>query len=95
MPLLFSIITKDLTLVFNKARTTMYVNDSTLYMSAPKVSELTEILNKELPSVSEWVINNKLVLNTSKTKISVFGSKHCLRDKPQLELCIRKLRELN
>ena len=37
------------------ARMTMYVDDSTLYMSASKVSELNEILNKELQSVSEWL----------------------------------------
>ena len=42
-------------------------------MSAPKASELTEMLNKELQSVSEWVIINKLVLDTSKTKSIVFG----------------------
>ena len=33
---------------------TMYADDSTLYMSAPKASELTEFLNKKLQSVSEW-----------------------------------------
>jgi hypothetical protein len=31
------------------------------------------------------VINNKLFLNTSKTKSIVFGSKHYLRPEPQLE----------
>jgi hypothetical protein len=44
-------------------------------MSAPNASELTEIINKVLQSVSEWAIKNKLVLNTSKTKSIVFGSK--------------------
>jgi hypothetical protein len=49
---------------------------STLYISAHKASELNEILNKDLQSVSERVITNKLVLNT--TKNIVFGSKHSL-----------------
>ena len=35
------------------------------------------------------MINNKLVLNISNTKSIVFGSKHSLRTKPQLELCIK------
>ena len=87
--LLFSILTKDLPQVLHKARRTKYTDDSTLYMSAPKASELTEILNKELQSVPEWVINNKWVLNTSQTKGIVFGSKHSLRPKPQLELYIK------
>ena len=41
----------DLPLAWHKARLTMYEDDSTLYMSAPKASELTEI-EKELQSVS-------------------------------------------
>jgi hypothetical protein len=52
-----------------------------------QASELTETLGKEL--VSEWVINNKLVLNTTKPKSIVFGSKYSLRLKPQLDLCIK------
>jgi hypothetical protein len=36
------------TIVLYEARMTMYADDSALYMSAPKASELTEILNKEL-----------------------------------------------
>ena len=47
----------------------------TLYMAAHKASELTEILNKEVQAVSECMINNKLVLNTSKTESIVFGFK--------------------
>ena len=35
------------------------------------------------------MIKNKLVLNTSKTKSIVFGSKHSLRPKPQFELYIK------
>ena len=58
-------------------------------MSAPKASGLTDILNKELQSVSEWVINNELVFNTSKPKSIVFGPEHSLRPEPQLELCIK------
>ena len=46
----------------------MYADDSTLYMSATTVTEMTATLNKELPLVSEWVARNKLVLNISKTK---------------------------
>jgi hypothetical protein len=34
------------------------------------------------------VIYNKLVLNTSKSNSIVFVSKHYVRPKPQLELCI-------
>ena len=46
-PLLFSIFTNDLTLVLHEARMTMYADDSTFYMSAPKATELTDSYYKE------------------------------------------------
>jgi hypothetical protein len=50
-PLLFSIFTNDLQQVLHKARMAMYVDDSILYMSALKASELTEMKNKKLVSM--------------------------------------------
>ena len=52
----------------------MYADDSTLYMSAPTVKEITSALNKELQMVFKWVSDNKLVFNISKTKSIVFGT---------------------
>ena len=45
----------------------MYADDSTLYMSAQTVEEITSPLNKELQMVFKWISGNKLVLNISKT----------------------------
>ena len=45
----------------------MYEDDSTLYTSANKATEMTATLNKELQLVSEWMARNKLVLSISKT----------------------------
>jgi hypothetical protein len=81
---------KKLPLVLQVAKMTKYADDCTLYTSAPTARDLTETLSEELQSVSEWVIKNKLVLNTYKTKSIVFASKRSLRPKPQLELCINK-----
>ena len=47
-------------LTLNKARVSMYADDSTLYTSATTVTEMTAILNKELQLVSEWVAMNNL-----------------------------------
>ena len=66
----------------------MYADDSTLYTSANTATEMTATLNKELQLVSEWVARNKLALNISKTKSIVFGTKHSLIPKPQLNLVI-------
>lgn len=44
----------------------MYADDSTLYMSAPTIKEITSALYKELQIV--LITDNKLVLNISKNK---------------------------
>lgn len=57
-------------------------------MSAQTTEEITSALNKELQGIFNWVSDNKLVLNISKTKSIVLGSKHALRSKPQLNLVL-------
>ena len=52
---------------------------------------MTATLNKELQLVSEWVARNKLAINISKTKSIVFGTKHSLNPKPQLNLIINNV----
>ena len=52
---------------------------------------MTATLNKELQLVSEWVARNKLSLNMSQTKSIVFGTKHSLNPKPQLNLVINNV----
>ena len=66
----------------------MYADDSTLYTSATTATEMTATLNKELQLVSEWVARRKLALNIYTTKSIVFGTKHSLNPKAQLNLVI-------
>ena len=73
-PLLFSSFSNDLPLTLNKACVSMYPDDSTLYASATTAREITATLTRELPSVLEWVVGNKLALNISKTKSIVIGT---------------------
>lgn len=90
-PLLFSIFTNDLPQVCKSACVCMYADDSTLYKSAQTMAEITSVLNKELQLVYEWITNNKMVLNISKTKSIVFGTKYSLRSKPQLNLSLNNV----
>ena len=69
----------------------MYADDSKLYTSATKVTEMTATLNKELQLVSERVARSKFVQNISKTKCIVFGTNHSLNTKPQLNLVINSV----
>jgi hypothetical protein len=63
----------------------MYADDSTIYVSATTANEVNETL-KELQSVLEWVVRNKLVLNISKTTSIVYGTDNFLSSRPQLNL---------
>ena len=51
----------------------MYADDSTLYYAAKTVSELDNVLSAELNMVFDWIKQNKLVLNISKTKSIILG----------------------
>ena len=82
---MFSILTNNIPLTLSKAKP---ADDSTLYTSATTATEMTATHNIELQLVSEWVERNKLALNISKTKSIVFGTKHSLNPKPQVNLVI-------
>ena len=81
-PLRYTIFTNDMPLVLNESYISMYADDSTIYTSASTANELNTVLNSELQSVVEWIKNNKLVLNISKT------NSHALSKNPVLKLLI-------
>lgn len=85
-PLLYAIFTNDLPSVLCKATVQMYADDSTLYYAAKTVSELGYVLPAELNMVSDWIKQNKLVLNISKTKSVILVSSHKLSLIPKMSL---------
>ena len=70
-PLLFLIYINDLPLVSNVFKMLRYADDTTLYCNIDQnVHEDT--INNELAKIWEWLIANKLSLNTKKLKKVVF-----------------------
>ena len=86
--ILFSIFINDLPLVLKSATIVMYADDVIVYDSASTAEELNEVLNKELRLIKEWVTENRLALNTEKTKSMVLASKYRLKLAPALNLSI-------
>ncbi len=76
--------------MLRSAKLTIYADDTTLYASAQTLVELTSILNEQLERIEKLILENKLILNTSKTKSIVFGSNYSLRSKPELKWYINK-----
>ena len=73
-PLLFLIYINDLPNVSNKIKTYLFADDSNIYLESETISELVQIVNKELKLVKKWIDANFLSLNISKTNYIIFHS---------------------
>lgn len=60
-PLLYSIFVNDLPDVLSKASMTVYADDSTGHVSASSLNQVNSKLQKELNSIQEWVVENRLI----------------------------------
>ena len=79
-PLLFSIYINDLPSVSMKCSSQCYVDDTKLLVSfqvQDKQSAISD-LNEDLLNVRNWCFNNYLLLNPTKSKLMVFGSRQML-----------------
>ncbi len=72
----------------------MYADDTTLYLPATSIEKVSADLDEELQLVVEWVRNNKMVLNLTKTKSIVFGSNFKLKLIPQLNLSVKSVQQV-
>ena len=73
-PLLFIIYVNDITAASDIFNCTMYADDTTLSTSinCSENNNNCDLINSELSKINEWLIVNKLSLNTSKTKYMLF-----------------------
>ena len=61
----------------------MYADDTHLTFSSNGVTARDEVLNRDLNSVDNWLVSNKLTLNTTKTQFMVLGSRQRLNTFPR------------
>ena len=73
-PLLFIVYINDLPRCIKHCCVNMYADDTVLYLAGPTVHNLIFSINQDLQCLSEWLENNNLVLNVSKTKCVLFTS---------------------
>ena len=66
-PLLFLIYVNDFYLA-SKLKNVMFADDTNLFLSDENISELFQLMNKELSSVSTWFKASNLSINIDKTK---------------------------
>ena len=77
-PLLFNMFINDITKATSKFNIIMYADDTTLVSTLEIFGALNNIaviedeINREISRISHWLHNNKLFLNTAKSKFMVF-----------------------
>ena len=53
----------------------MYADDTIIYFSGSDNNEIMATLQNDLDRVAQWMTSSRLVLNYSKTKVMLFGTK--------------------
>ena len=74
-PLLFLLYINDINQSINPQKTFhhLYADDTIIIQSSKTPAQLKIGMNQQLLDLSNWFINNKLSVNTSKTEVIFFG----------------------
>ena len=89
-PILFSIYVNDLPSVPQCCKSRTYVDDNKLYITFPvqQCASIVEDINEDLTRIRNWCFDNCLLLNASKTKLMLFGSRHMIAKIPNFNLSL-------
>ena len=71
-PLLFIIYTNDLPDSLDGAKSILFVDDTTIYISSNNITNLYRDMNIKLDNLTDWFRANKLSLNITKTNYMIF-----------------------
>ncbi|MDQ5930176.1 MAG: hypothetical protein QG594_1963 [Bacteroidota bacterium] len=66
-PLLFIVYINDLCHLPLKSKILLFADDTTFYLSGLHLNQVLEQISKDMQIVKEWLSNNRLILNISKT----------------------------
>lgn len=74
-PLLFSLYINDLPQILQPSNILMYADDTCVIVTGKNLTDLESKSNMKLEKVAHWLSNNKLSINTDKTKCITFRSR--------------------
>lgn len=86
-PILFILYINDLSYLNFNSFLLMYADDTALCCVDSNLSHLEISMNSDLRQLFDWSISNKLSLNATKTKCTLYHSKHCKNLIP-LSICL-------
>ena len=82
-PLLFLIYINDFDLCLSHCSADMYADDTTFHVSGKTTNEISMKLNEDSINIQKWCKDNKMVINTDKTKSMLICSKQRRRTLPE------------
>lgn len=88
-PILFAIYINDLLSIKFKSKIFAFADDTSLACSANTYPLLQQKLNDDLQLVSQWVISNRLIVNTGKSNAVIFSYKPHLIQNIKNEMVIK------
>ena len=88
-PLLFLLYINDFRLCLKNSEQIMFADDTSAFIKEKNIHKLFKKGNNEISRIDQWLIANKLSINTSKTKCMLFRSKHSNTQHTNLNLFIR------
>ena len=94
-PLLFIIYMNDLPNVLESCSVTLYADDTVLYFSSKRISEIETKMNSDLRQVCDWLKLNQLTLNIKKSQFMLIGSNSRLRRIDSIIIMVSNLRKHN
>ena len=74
-PILFLIYINDISDIFSEAKSILFADDMTLYLTDPSHDQLQTNANLELEKLYKWCLCNRLTINTKKTYYMIFTTK--------------------
>ena len=89
-PILFNIYVNDLPSVPQCCKSKTYVDDNKLYITFPVQQRPSTVadMNIDLTKIRNWCFDNRLLLNASKTKLMLFGSRQMIAKIPNFNLSL-------
>ncbi len=87
-PLMFNMYVNDLPSLTTKSSIVMYADDTAIVFSDNDSWCIQTVLNEDLKKVKLWLDENKLTLNTKKTKFMIFGTRRRLAKSKNIQINI-------
>ena len=97
-PILFLLYVNDLPNCLKSRTASMFADDTNLTASGSTSTQLYIKLNNDLENIHQWLLANKLTLNTSKTEYMIVGSRQRLGkidDEAEIKLGDNKIKKVS